>query len=470
MSLKSLLTHEISLPDMPKHSWLYALLLMLLPNVVFLLLAWFTDTARPLVNLDYLVPVLLLALPIRSLKWLGIIAFMAAVLFDTLMFVMQLFPFMDLNGALYLLPFIINAPSLYKILAISLVLYVIFMPWALHKLLPRTHWLPILLALAVMVPLAYFSGHLQYHERSLQSILFGGNNFYYAKSQWALYMQGQQMDFLVAAKAEPVFSELQFDQASGQLQGFDNQKVLVIVNESWGQPQNQALQDAVLLKLSQNKALIEDWKQGSFPFVGATVEGEMRELCNLKVEGFFLSRTPEQQLAGCLPNRYRQQGYTTMAMHGASSQMYDRFSWYPKAGFQKALFGEQMLGKRRCQAFNGVCDDALFDEVAKTFAANGKVFFYWLTLTTHSTYPEKDLFNHRLQCEAYGLPKDTLMCRNFSLQTQFFDGLATLLQRAEMKGTEVLIVGDHAPPVINLGENFKYMQQGEVAWVHFKVR
>ena len=63
-----------------------------------------------------------------------------------------------------------------------------------------------------------------------------------------------------------------------------------------------------------------------------------------------------------------------------------------------------------------------------------------------------------------------MMCRNFSLQAQFFDGLAELLKQPEMSGTEVLVVGDHSPPVVNLGETFKYMKQGEVAWVHFKVR
>ena len=40
-----------------------------------------------------------------------------------------------------------------------------------------------------------------------------------------------------------------------------------------------------------------------------------------------------------------------------------------------------------------------------------------------------------------------------------------------MRGTEVIVVGDHAPPVMDLGESFKYLTNGgEVPWIHFKVK
>ena len=129
------------------------------------------------------------------------------------------------------------------------------------------------------------------------------------------------------------------------------------------------------------------------------------------------------------------------------------------------------MGKPTCQAFNGVCDSALFSVVKEAFAEHPKLFFYWMTLTSHTDYPVEDLFNHRLDCSAYGLPTDTMLCRNFRLQTQFFDQLAELVRQPEMRGVEVIVVGDHPPPVIDLDEAFKYMEgKGEVAWVHFKVK
>ena len=469
MQIKSFFLQEIPLPAFSKRAFLFALLMVLLPNLAFLGLAWLSDTARPLINLDYLIAALLLVLPWRPLKWLGVAAFLVAALFDGLMFVMQLFPFMDLNGAIYLAPFLFNAPLLYRLLAGGFLLYALLMPWLLEKIGRQTDIAHVAGLAAVLAVAAYFSGHLQYYERDKQFILFGANNFYYGKSQFGLYMAAQNIDFLKEMQTQPMFSSLNFPRAVQHLNPVGSNKILLVVNESWGEPQNPALQKAVLQGLLAQPAF-ENVQHDSFLFVGATVEGEMRELCNASVKGFALKLAPPQQFADCLPMQYRQQGYETVAMHGASSQMYDRFSWYPKAGFQKALFGEQFLGKPRCEAFNGVCDSALFDEVGKAFSTNDKLFFYWLTLTTHSTYPEKDLFNRRLKCEDYGLPADTMMCRNFSLQAQFFDGLAELLKQPEMSGTEVLVVGDHSPPVVNLGETFKYMKQGEVAWVHFKVR
>ena len=462
---------RIALPPFSFRALAYALTLLVAPNVAFLLLAWLTHTARPLLNLDYFVAVLLLAAPWRWTRLAGIAAFWLAVLFDVLMFVMQLFPFLDLRGALYLLPFVLKAPWSYRLLCLLALAYVLIMPLCLWRLGKRTNlyhalWLAIPLAVA-----SYFTGHLQYHERGLQTNLFGRNNFFYGKSQFALYGRSKEFARITANDVEAVFSPLQFDHASRLLAQPPSAKILFIVNESWGQPKNPALQDAVLAKLAAERDRFDIWQVGHFPFVGATVQGEIRELCVLQVQGLALRRTPAGRFADCLPNRLRQQGYMTIAQHGASSLLYDRSSWYPKAGFAQVVAAEQLMGKPTCQAFNGVCDSALFAVVKEAFAHHPKLFFYWMTLTSHTDYPAEDLFNHRLDCAAYGLPADTMLCRNFGLQTQFFDELAELVRQPEMRGVEVIVVGDHPPPVINLGEMFKYLTEpGEVAWVHFKVK
>ncbi|SPY09615.1 Uncharacterised protein [Neisseria gonorrhoeae] len=58
-----------------------------------------------------------------------------------------------------------------------------------------------------------------------------------------------------------------------------SQKILFIVAESWGLPGNPELQNATFAKLLAQKDRFSVWESGSFPFIGATVEGEMRELC-----------------------------------------------------------------------------------------------------------------------------------------------------------------------------------------------
>lgn len=472
MSANSIFKKEIQLPLFEWKKFGAGLVLGLLPNLFFVAAAVFTGTARPLLNLDYLLSALLFVLPWRLAKMAGLLFFWAALLFDVLMLVMQQFPFMDLIGAWYLAPFIFNAPLIYQLLAVMLVLYLLSMPLALKRISDKSDVFHFLLWSVPLAVLAYFTGHVQYYERSVQANMFGANNFYYAKSQFQLYRASQDTGFLDAARTEPVFLKLlDQKQAVTELSKPLSDKVLLIVNESWGQPNNQLLQDAVLQNVLAQKANFSEWESGSFRFIGATVEAELRELCGYRgARGYSFRRSADEKFVQCLPNQLKQKGYQTFALHGASGQLYDRFSWYPKAGFRQVKTAEHLMGKKTCTSFNGVCDSELFTEVAQAFQANEKIFYYWLTLTTHSDYPEKDLFNPRLQCEQYGLEKETMLCRNFRLQAQFFDGLAELIKRPEMKGVEVIVVGDHAPPTINIGETMKYMQQGNVAWIRFKIR
>lgn len=469
---RSLLQKEILLPPVKWHKVIMAFAVVVLPNVIFWLISVFNGAARPLLNLDYALVALLFVLSWKPLHLFGALAFWLALLFDVLMLVMQQFPFMDLIGALYLAPFILNAPFVYQMLAIVLLIYLIAMPMLLQKLAVKTDLFHMMLFVIPLGVIAYFTGHLQYYERSVQANMFGANNFYYAKSQYLLYQSSQENGFLDAARTEPIFLKLlSQEQAISRFQQPRAKKILLIMNESWGQPQNQALQDSVLEKVAALKSRFDYYQTGHFQFIGATVEAELRELCGYRgARGYSFRRSPAEKFAQCLPNELTKEGYQAFALHGASGQLYDRFSWYPKAGFQHVKTGEHLIGKQTCEAFNGVCDSVLYNEVADAFGVNDKIFYYWLTLTTHSDYPEKDLFNHRLQCEQYGLSKDTDLCRNFRLQAQFFDGLAELLQRPEMKGVEVLVVGDHSPPTIKIGETLKYMQQGDVAWLHLKVK
>lgn len=472
MEPSSLLSKQIRLPSLRLKYFAYALLLVVLPNLLFWILAGLTGTARPIINLDYIAAAALFALGWKPAKWAGVLLFWAALLFDVLMLVMQQFPFMDLLGAIYLAPFIMKAPLLYQVLTGSLLLYFLLMPLILSKTADKTDFFHVSILVAPLLIAAYFTGHLQYYERSAQFNLFGANNFYYAKSQYLLYSSSQNAEFIRQGLHSPVFMPLKNQQrAASHLLKPQSDKILMIVAESWGQPDKQALQDAVLAKLSEQKDRFSVWEGGSFNFIGATVEGEMRELCSYsRVHGFGLRHAPDEKFAQCLPNLLQKEGYRTFALHGASSALYDRFSWYPKAGFEEVKTAENMIGKKTCSAFGGVCDSVLFDEVSSFFGKYNKGLFYWMTLTSHADYPESDLFDHRLQCEQYGLPTDTDLCRNFSLHTQFFDGLAELVKRPEMKGVEVIVVGDHPPPVKNIGETIKYLEQGQVAWLHFKVK
>lgn len=138
-------------------------------------------------------------------------------------------------------------------------------------------------------------------------------------------------------------------------------------------------------------------------------------------------------------------------------------------GFKETIFAEHHSDKKRCSAFNGICDGEMFDTVAQKFANHDKLFFYWLTLTSHASYPKKDIHNHRLDCNKHGLPKGDI-CNNFMLHTQFFDGLGELIKRPEMAGVEVIVVGDHMPPLMMREPIHPHIHWQRVSWLHFKVK
>ncbi len=72
-----------------------------------------------------------------------------------------------------------------------------------------------------------------------------------------------------------------------------------------------------------------------------------------------------------MPNQLKKQGYETQATHGAMSIMYDRSSWYPKAGFEHIRFFEQLPNAGVCRAFSGRCDVKLIPEIKKKIISIG---------------------------------------------------------------------------------------------------
>ena len=79
------------------------------------------------------------------------------------------------------------------------------------------------------------------------------------------------------------------------------------------------------------------------------------------------------------------------------------------------------------------------------------------------------MHNTRFNCQKMGLFEGDI-CNNMSLEAQFFDGLGELIKRPEMKGVEVIVVGDHMPPIMDNVPFHKNLHFNDVAWLHFKVK
>ena len=108
--------------------------------------------------------------------------------------------------------------------------------------------------------------------------------------------------------------------------------------------------------------------------------------------------------------------------------------------------------------------------VADKFSENlsQNLFFYWMTLTSHQPYDKQDIFNKRFECEKFELSENDDLCRNTRLHTQFFDDLAKLIQKPQMQGVEVIVVGDHQPPIF--GYDIKHIHSLSVSYLHFKIK
>ena len=394
------------------YDFLYSLFFVIvLPNFLLWVVAYFFGLARPLLNFDYIPVFILIIWNIRVCKILAGMLFISMALIDILMLVVQIFPFMDFSAVIYFFPFLLDAPLRYLIFCIFVCVYIFIMPFILNKValylkIPKVS----ILFCCILILMCYPFKDLMYKDARLE--FFANDNFYYFHSQLILYLENHHNDFTSLARIVPTLKTNQSEYATKFLhQPFSN-KILLIIAESWGVAKKPKVQQTMLKKIYDEKDRFEFIQDGHLKFRGATVQGELRELCQFNVEdGFALRKLSAEKFITCLPNQLKQQGYRTVAMHGTSGQMYDRYDWYQKAGFKQLIFTENLFGLKRCHAFKGVCDSELFPQVSKVFGQSNhqKVFFYWLTLTSHSPFPESDMVNPRLDCEKFNI-FDVLPC------------------------------------------------------------
>ena len=482
MSFVKVLSKDYKLP--PFHSYrqrlFWALLALLLPNVLFWIVGTVLGLGRPIINLDYFLCLVLFALPLpfKLGKILGVITWIISLFIDVLMFVIQFFPFMDFAAIRSLAPFLFQAPTLYIVATFGVAFYALVFPFLLNKVAQKATFKFVLACAIVFGTIGGMVKEVTYRDVAYER--FGRSNYFIINSQFFLYDSENQSDFSIFAKTKPQISPNLGNRAISNLQQPLSNKILFIIAESWGVAREKEVQRQILNNIYKQKDNLEFINEGYFEFSGATVQGEMRELCNKAIKnGYAFGMLEDKEFIDCMPYQLKQQGYQTTALHGASGRLYDRVKWYPKAGFSKVLFVENMMNLPKCHAFNGVCDSALTDVVAKEFAdaKDSKKFVYWLTLTSHFPYTQTDMHEPGLDCQKYGLFEGDV-CNNMRLEAQFFDDLGELIKKPEMKGVEVIVVGDHMPPIINLpsvdaltkAPLHKNLRWSDVSWVHFKVK
>ena len=161
-------------------------------------------------------------------------------------------------------------------------------------------------------------------------------------------------------------------------------------------------------------------------------------------------------LNDCLPRKLLRYGYQTIAVHGYVDRMFDRDMWYPRIGFERMLFRSEFrsLGLTECtDAFTGICDSQISEWIAGyLLKADTPTFIHWVTLNSHLPVPanlEAKLYS--ASCSDLGsLAASVALCNWYRLERRLHESIVTLATRKEMPDTIFIVVGDHAPPFLDL--------------------
>lgn len=253
--------------------------------------------------------------------------------------------------------------------------------------------------------------------------------------------------------------------------GTAGRNVVVVVVESLGYLIDAAARERIAAPLAA--AAITDRyvvTSGHSGYFGSTTAGEMRELCDTRAPYLEFAAASGTQ---CLPSRLRSAGYTTLAVHSFSSEMFERRDWYPQIGFSRTMFGEELLTRlqRRCgSAFRSVCDADLAPLIAREAKkTSGPRFIYWLTLNTHiPVAPNEALTDFGCDSDRNGFGV-ARVCRMAELWHDLFASVATLALDPAIAPADILIVGDHAPPLWSKRGRNQFLP-GQVAWYRLAPR
>lgn len=443
---------------------------VLLPNLLFLGLALFAGVGRDFVNLDYALPALFFVL---GLRLPGVFLVFLLFLVDVFGVVGQVFPFIRMADIVYLAKFAFFSSAGYQIVALLVVFVVTAKAFVFFVFCSgRIDFKGFILVFNFLMCLYFLDAY--FLAKSGGEAFWRTSHGGLASSQVTDFWKRRSGTFLEFTRmsGDP-FSELSPDSAvashwiGGGGGGALPNKVLLIINESWGVSSDPDIQSALLwpLRAVANGGI----EVGQLPFVGGTMAAELRELCLLKPNHYNFIDVFEG-FDSCIPARLKKDGYATASVHGAMSLMYDRKYWYPRVGFDENIFFESGSWSRRCYSFPGVCDVELMPRVQDFLSGDGKRFLYWLTLNTHAFYDLRDLGVDVFDCKNFSVSPDSNACRNLKLQAQFFYELGEMLKSDAVSGTAVLVVGDHEPPLTKSRDGEHVFESEKVPWVSFVVK
>jgi hypothetical protein len=228
--------------------------------------------------------------------------------------------------------------------------------------------------------------------------------------------------------------------------------ILLVIVESLGMLKDPA-GDSLLLAPLESPEVRRKYalRSGSVPTKGSTTSGEMRELCGILASHRDVRRL---SLESCLPSVLARRGYRTASFHGYKQTFFGRSSWYPRLGFARSSFDEELrpggAGRVCGFVYRGACDADVAKAVREALATTGvphREFVYWLTLNAHFPMDEKTAAAGTFRCEGYPpAAQNRDVCRLMRIESIVVDAVRSIALDSTLMPTHIVLVGDHPPP------------------------
>ncbi len=430
---------------------LLLLVAILLPNTLFLgaILAGIGTPPRPAAILAYLAVAVIARVFGRAA---GVTAFLLALVYDAINTVSLLFglSFLEIAATLvYAREVQLFRSPLYIALGTGIVLTSALVLWLLvsrHVRLRRARLLPALIVTLAVVAVDY-AFNTSHHYR------FGS----------------------ALAASQPFDSATRASGFEAAALGPAKSNLLIVIVEGMGQFADAGHQ-AILTKPFNSPALLQRYRvtRGETAYFGSTTAAEMRELCATR-DPYATKLESATDTSGvqsdCMPAQLARRGYRTVGVHGFTGDMFDRTTWWPRIGLQKPVFGEELAPPLPvCGAvFKGACDTAIADRVGEWLGGPpGSRFVYWLTLNTHIPVIPGE-HSGQIACEDGGPFGVETVCHMVAMWRDVFDRVIDLALDPALGPTEILVVGDHAPPLWSRRDRALF-EPGKVSWIRLAVK
>lgn len=255
----------------------------------------------------------------------------------------------------------------------------------------------------------------------------------------------------------------------------DAPNLVVVIVESWGVPNNDF--DRAIDRQIWDPARWEaryEVSSGTTAYYGSTTNAEIREWCgewNDHIGFDFDSRADR-----CLPRRFAEQGFHTVALHSFNGDFFHRHLWYPRIGFEEFHFADDLIagGASFCDGvFGGACDrdvPARITQILKN-SPSQRNLVYWLTVNAHLPVARDEQLGTE-NCElgnAAWREDFPMLCRSYAVHKQVADALTAQIMAEDFPTSDILIVGDHMPPFFPRAIRSRF-DSANVPWIFLRAR